>query len=88
MQNISTIDGKEENVGTNSLKPAREAQVVIVGAGLAGLAAAQRLYESGIRDVMVLDSQNRIGGRVQTIDHSDYLLELVSFQSDEFLRFR
>lgn len=88
MQNISTIDGKEENVGTNSLKPAREAQVVIVGAGLAGLAAAQRLYESGIRDVMVLDAQNRIGGRVQTIDHSDYLLELVSFQSDEFLRFR
>lgn len=88
MQNISTIDGKEENVGTNSLKPAREAQVVIVGAGLAGLAAAQRLYESGIRDVMVLDAQNRIGGRVQTIDHSDYLLELVSFQSDEFLQFR
>lgn len=86
MQNISTVNGKEDQVATNLLKPAREAQVVIVGAGLAGLAAAQRLYESGIRDVIVLDAQNRIGGRVQTIDHSDYLLELVSYQFNEFFR--
>lgn len=50
--------------------------MVVVGAGLAGLAAAQRLYEAGIRDVIVLDAQSRIGGRIDTISHSDYLVEL------------
>lgn len=79
MQSNLTNIGKEEKIATNTLEPAREAQVVIVGAGLAGLAAAQRLYQTGIRDVIVLDAQNRIGGRVQTLDHSDYLIELVSF---------
>lgn len=79
MQSNLTNNGKEEKIATNTLEPAREAQVVIVGAGLAGLAAAQRLYQTGIRDVIVLDAQNRIGGRVQTLDHSDYLIELVSF---------
>lgn len=74
-----TIDGIEEKIATNKQAPAREAQVVIIGAGLAGLAAAHRLYESGIRDVIVLDAQNRVGGRVQTLDHSDYLIELVSY---------
>lgn len=60
------------------LVPNRKAQVVVIGAGLAGLAAAQRLYKSGIRNVVVLEAQGRVGGRVHTINHSDYLLELVS----------
>lgn len=59
-------------------KPCAKAQVVVVGAGLAGLAAAQRLRESGIEDVVILEAQERIGGRVHTIDHSDYVLEMVS----------
>lgn len=54
----------------------QEAKVVIVGAGLAGLAAAQRLNELGIEDVIVLEALDRIGGRVHTISHSDYLLEM------------
>jgi spermine oxidase len=53
-----------------------KAQVVIIGAGLAGLAAAQRLHESGIDNVIILDALDRVGGRVHTINHSDYLLEL------------
>lgn len=52
------------------------ARVVIVGAGLAGLAAAQRLYASNVRDVVVLDALERVGGRVHTVSHSDYLIEL------------
>lgn len=58
--------------------PNRKVQVVIVGAGLSGLAAAQRLYKFGIRDIVILEAQSRIGGRVHTINYSDYLLELVS----------
>ena len=40
----------------------READVAVVGAGLAGLAAARRLRESG-REVVVLEARDRVGGR-------------------------
>ena len=40
--------------------------VAIIGAGVAGLAAAQRLRERGV-DVTVLEARDRIGGRVHTL---------------------
>ena len=39
--------------------------VVVVGAGLAGLACARRLAETG-RDVLVLEAADAVGGRVRT----------------------
>ena len=39
--------------------------VVVIGAGVAGLAAARRLQERGLR-VLVLEARSRIGGRVLT----------------------
>ncbi|MGI4855658.1 MAG: flavin monoamine oxidase family protein [Janthinobacterium lividum] len=42
-------------------------RIVVVGAGIAGLAAARRLLQEG-RDVLVLEARDRIGGRVWT-DH-------------------
>ncbi|HET9013915.1 MAG TPA: NAD(P)/FAD-dependent oxidoreductase [Gemmatimonadaceae bacterium] len=41
------------------------ADVVVIGAGVAGLAAARRLHEQGLR-VVVLEARDRIGGRVFT----------------------
>jgi monoamine oxidase len=42
-----------------------DADVIVIGAGAAGLAAARRLAEAG-RSVLVLEARDRIGGRVHT----------------------
>ncbi|NOK19528.1 flavin monoamine oxidase family protein [Corallococcus carmarthensis] len=43
-----------------------KADVVILGAGAAGLAAAERLMGKGLR-VIVLEARDRVGGRVATV---------------------
>ena len=50
--------------------------VVVIGAGAAGLACARRLSDSG-RSVCVLEARSRIGGRIQTdTTFTGYPLEL------------
>ena len=51
----------------------RQADVVVAGAGLAGLAAARTLAKAGI-DVVVLEARNRVGGRTYTQPASDGML--------------
>ncbi|MCU0574892.1 MAG: FAD-dependent oxidoreductase, partial [Syntrophobacteraceae bacterium] len=47
--------------------------VIIVGAGLAGLSCAQRLERSGV-DFLILEASGRIGGRVKTDAVDGFLL--------------
>lgn len=53
----------------------RRAKVIIIGAGFAGLAAANYLYKKKI-DFVILEARNRIGGRVfsHTIDEKENLV--------------
>jgi len=44
-----------------------EAHIIVVGAGVAGLAAANQLQQAGYR-VTVLEARDRIGGRIWTSD--------------------
>jgi monoamine oxidase len=46
--------------------PPSRTEVVVVGGGLAGLAAARRLAEHGIQ-VVILEAHHRVGGRAHTL---------------------
>ena len=48
--------------------------VIIVGAGLAGLAAAVHLHRQG-RKVLLLEASDRAGGRIKTDSHEGFLFD-------------
>ena len=41
-------------------------RVVVIGAGIAGLAAAAELQSKGFEDIVVLEARDRVGGRIWT----------------------
>lgn len=43
-------------------------KVIIIGAGTAGLSAANHLIKNGLTDFRILEAQHRIGGRIVSID--------------------
>ena len=47
-------------------EPDRPKRVLVLGAGIAGLAAALELVDAG-HDPLVLEAQNRVGGRIHTL---------------------
>ncbi|MDX2267592.1 MAG: NAD(P)/FAD-dependent oxidoreductase [Bryobacter sp.] len=52
----------------------RDATVVIIGAGLAGLACARELHQRRI-PFLLLEASDRLGGRVRTDAHEGFLLD-------------
>ncbi|XP_078033315.1 uncharacterized protein LOC144468053 [Augochlora pura] len=50
-------------------------KVVVVGAGPSGIAAATKLLQNGIEDVLILEAEDRIGGRVKTIKFDEYWVD-------------
>lgn len=51
-------------------------KIVIVGAGASGIAAATKLISNGFRNIVILEAENRIGGRVNTIRAGDNVLDM------------
>ena len=51
-----------------------QVDVVVIGAGLSGLAAAQQIQQSGLR-VVIVESSDAVGGRVRTDNVDGFLLD-------------
>jgi len=41
--------------------------VIIIGAGVSGIAAATKLLKNNFKNFIILEAENRIGGRIQTL---------------------
>ena len=53
-----------------------DADVLILGAGMAGLGAAETFSENGIDNFLIIDQRDKIGGRVQTAEFGGGIVEL------------
>ncbi|KAL8572691.1 hypothetical protein ACOMHN_049820 [Nucella lapillus] len=47
--------------------PVEEPKIVIIGAGIAGIAAGKRLVEEGFTDFKIFEASDRIGGRIWSV---------------------
>lgn len=51
-------------------------RIVIIGAGASGIAAATSLLAAGFENVLILEAENRIGGRIHTIQFGENVLDM------------
>src|SRR3954453_710443 len=49
-------------------KRVKRADVAVIGAGISGLTAARRLVQAGVKSVVVLEANKRVGGRTTNLD--------------------
>jgi monoamine oxidase len=64
---VPPADAKAPRSG-RSRRRVKRADVVVVGAGISGLTAARRLVQAGVRSVVVLEANDRVGGRTVNLD--------------------
>ncbi|CAN1347585.1 Polyamine oxidase 1 [Linum perenne] len=50
--------------------------VIVIGAGMSGISAAKKLYDAGIKDILILEATSRIGGRMLKTEFSGYTVEM------------
>lgn len=51
-------------------------KIIIIGAGASGFAAGAKLISKGFENVTILEAENRIGGRVNTIPFGANVLDM------------
>lgn len=63
-----------------------EVRVIIVGAGASGIAAATSLMEHGIDNIMILEAENRTGGRINTVPFGMFIFYYTEYAITIFLQ--
>lgn len=53
-----------------------ENTIIIIGAGASGFAAASKLISNGFENIVILEAENRIGGRVNTIPFGSNVVDM------------
>lgn len=66
----------DDNSNSSKKCEANKFDVIIIGGGMAGLAAANHLLKNGIEDFIILEARNRIGGRIISIPMKNHNVEL------------
>ncbi|XP_030376794.1 protein anon-37Cs [Scaptodrosophila lebanonensis] len=74
VNNSSSNNNDQQQYNLESAK--QNTQIVVIGAGLAGLSAAQHLLRHGFRSTIVLEATDRYGGRVNSKRFGDTYCEL------------
>ena len=60
------------------------AQIAIVGGGLAGLVAAWRLQQQGVRSVVLFEARASLGGRIASVDARGLRVDAAQSAMDRF----
>ncbi|KAG7314208.1 hypothetical protein KOW79_022704 [Hemibagrus wyckioides] len=76
MQSCEISSDSTDDPLSSGLRRHHQPRIVVIGAGLAGLAATQTLLENGFTNVTVLEASDCIGGRVQSVQFDKATLEL------------
>ncbi|XP_015837020.2 lysine-specific histone demethylase 1A [Tribolium castaneum] len=50
--------------------------IIIIGAGPAGIAAASKLFENSFTNLLILEAENRIGGRINSVKLGEKYVDL------------
>ena len=61
--NALTLEEIDSNILCSSVP---RPKVIIIGAGIAGLSAASQLESCGVKDYVILEAKDRVGGRIHT----------------------
>lgn len=54
----------------------KNTKIIIIGAGVSGIAAATKLYENGFTNLIILEAENRIGGRINSVEFGGSIVDL------------
>ncbi|RWW42246.1 hypothetical protein BHE74_00052223 [Ensete ventricosum] len=50
-------------------------KVIVVGAGMSGISAAKTLSDAGVKDILILEATDRIGGRMRKVNFAGMNVE-------------
>lgn len=75
---IVSVESKHLNVSVRCISGVKnmDKKIIIIGSGAAGFAAASKLISNGFENIVLLEAEDRIGGRVHTIPYGSNVLDM------------